>query len=325
MEQLVSLLAAHGPLVVFVATLLARIGAPVPATPFLIVAGALSVGGTVSLPAIVAAALIGNLVGDGAWFLAGRRWGLRVLRLLCRISLSADACVARSESILGRWGGLSLLAAKFVPGVSVVAPPMAGAMGMTNARFLAYETGAALAWTLALVMLGRAFHGAIEDVLALLSSVGLAAFGLMVVMLAIYGGWRLHQRGQAARVEDVAFIEVEALRAAMAQGQPPVLVDLRSEDTRSLDSRAVSGAIGMPATHLVARLPADFRGRDLVLFCDCPDDVGAVSAARLLQKAGFTNVRVLAGGLDGWMAAAARVASTERPEAGHRKLAVGLS
>lgn len=135
MNEFVSLLASQGPAVVFVATLATRLGAPVPAVPFLIVAGGLTFGGQVSFLAVTLAAVLGNILGDGVWFIAGRRWGYRVMRLLCRISLSPDSCVKHSESILGRWGGLSLIAAKFVPGVSVVAPPMAGALGMSNLGF----------------------------------------------------------------------------------------------------------------------------------------------------------------------------------------------
>ena len=141
MNELLSLLASQGIVLVFLVTLATRLGAPVPAVPFLVVAGGLTVGGQLPFVAVVLAAVLGNILGDGVWFLAGRRWGYRVMRLLCRISLSPDSCVRRSESILGRWGGWSLIAAKFVPGVSVVAPPMAGALGMSNLRFLAYEMG----------------------------------------------------------------------------------------------------------------------------------------------------------------------------------------
>ena len=132
MNDFVPLLASQGAALVFAATLATRLGAPVPAVPFLVVAGGLTVGGQLSVVAVVLAAVLGNILGDGVWFLAGRRWGYRVMRLLCRISLSPDSCVRRSESILGRWGGWSLIAAKFVPGVSVVAPPMAGALGMST-------------------------------------------------------------------------------------------------------------------------------------------------------------------------------------------------
>ena len=160
MNDVISLLAVQGPALVFVVTLVTRLGAPLPAVPFLVVAGGLTVGGQVSFVALTVAAVLGNILGDGAWFIAGRLWGYRVMRVLCRISLSADSCVKRSESIIGRWGGLSLLASKFVPGVSVVAPPMAGALRMSNIRFLCYETLGALVWTLGFLMLGRAFHTA---------------------------------------------------------------------------------------------------------------------------------------------------------------------
>ena len=126
MSQLLALVIAHGTLLVFAATLAARIGAPVPAAPVLVLAGGLAAMGQLSWFAALAAAIVANIIGDGLWFWAGRHYGSRVLRLLCRISLSPDSCVRQSEAFILRWGGSSLIAAKFIPGISVVAPPMAG-------------------------------------------------------------------------------------------------------------------------------------------------------------------------------------------------------
>ncbi|MBO9515979.1 MAG: VTT domain-containing protein [Variovorax sp.] len=302
MNDFVALLASQGPALVFVATLAARLGAPVPAVPFLVVAGGLTVGGGLSFLAVTLAALAGNILGDGAWFVAGRRWGYRVMRLLCRISLSADSCVERSESILGRWGGLSLIAAKFVPGVSVVAPPMAGALGMSNARFLAYETVAALIWTLGFLLLGRAFHGAIHDVLAVLSGVGATAAAVFAVLLGAFAAWRYGQRRVALRANDVDRIEVGALRAALAAGMDVTVIDVRSEEARQLDGRVIPGAIGVSLKHIPSRIDGFADGRELVVYCDCPEDGGAIAAARLFIAAGVPRVRVLAGGIDAWMA-----------------------
>ncbi len=315
MNELLALLAAHGAAVVFLATLAARLGAPVPAVPFLIVAGGLSVGGQVSFPGVVLAAVVGNILGDGAWFLAGRRWGYRVMRLLCRISLSADSCVQRSESILGRWGGLSLILAKFVPGVSVVAPPMAGALGMSNTRFLSYETAAALIWTLGFLLLGRVFHSAINDVLAVLSNIGLTAAVFCGVMLLLFLAWRYYMRRLALSADDIAHIDVDALRAALAGGNGPTVVDVRAAASRAIDDRAIPGAVGIELKRLPGDLGALADGRELVLFCDCPDDASAIAAARVLLAAGLPRVRVLAGGLDAWMAAEAVAALDPRPVA----------
>ncbi|MDQ7958846.1 MAG: VTT domain-containing protein [Rhodocyclaceae bacterium] len=307
MNDLVSLLATQGPAVVFLVTLAARLGAPVPAVPFLVVAGGLAVGGTaLNAAAIVAASLLGNLLGDGAWFLAGRRWGYGVMRLLCRVSLSADTCVSRSESILGRWGGLSLIAAKYVPGVSVVAPPMAGAIGMSNARFLAYETAGALVWTLGYLLLGAVFHAAIRDVLAVLANIGLAATAVGGALLLAFLVWRYRQRRLARRADDITTISVDALRSALAQGRAPTVVDVRGEQVRALDPRAIPGAVGFALAELPHGLGALADGRELVLFCDCPDDASAVAAARVLMAAGLPRVRVLAGGLSAWTASDAQ-------------------
>lgn len=304
MNDLVSLLATQGPAVVFLVTLAARLGAPVPAVPFLVVAGGLAVGGTaLNAAAVIAASLLGNLLGDGAWFLAGRRWGYGVMRLLCRVSLSADTCVSRSEAILGRWGGLSLIAAKYVPGVSVVAPPMAGAVGMSNARFLAYETIGALIWTLGYLLLGAVFHAAIRDVLAVLADIGLAATAVGGALLLAFLVWRYRQRRLARRADDIVTISVEALRGALAQGRAPTVVDVRGEQVRALDPRAIPGAVGFALRELPHALGPLADGRELVLFCDCPDDASAVAAARVLMAAGLPRVRVLAGGLSAWTAA----------------------
>lgn len=305
MDELLALIAGHGATVVFLATLAARLGAPVPAVPFLIVAGGLSVGGQVSFAAVVLAAVIGNILGDGAWFLAGRRWGYRVMRLLCRISLSADSCVQRSESILGRWGGLSLVLAKFVPGVSVVAPPMAGALGMSNLRFLSYETAAALIWTLGFMLLGRVFHAAIQDVLAVLSNIGLTAAVFCAAMLLLFLAWRYYMRSAALNADDIAHIDVATLRAAMGGGDGPTVIDVRATASRAIDDRVIPGAVGIELRRLPKDLGALADGRELVVFCDCPDDASAVAAAHVLMAAGLPRVRVLAGGLDEWMAAEA--------------------
>src|SRR3546814_9980077 len=68
----------------------------------------------------------GGRFGDSIWYVAGRRHGFRVLRLLCRLSLSQDSCVRRTEAFFFKRGIRILLVARFVPGLSVVSVPMSG-------------------------------------------------------------------------------------------------------------------------------------------------------------------------------------------------------
>jgi membrane protein DedA with SNARE-associated domain len=89
---------------VFANVLLQQFGVPVPTLPTLVVAGALSVTGTISAPAALVAATVASLLADTVWYAAGIRYGRPVLTTLCRISLSPDSCVRQSEDRLARWG-----------------------------------------------------------------------------------------------------------------------------------------------------------------------------------------------------------------------------
>ena len=137
MEHITSLLAQYGLLLVFTNVLLAQAGLPLPALPTLIVAGALVRDGQLSLAMVLLVAVVASLLGDLPWYAAGRRAGYRVLRVLCRVSIEPESCVSQTESIYERWGAPSLLVAKFVPGFSTVAPPVAGAMRRAAARAIA--------------------------------------------------------------------------------------------------------------------------------------------------------------------------------------------
>ena len=136
MTQLIQLLVVRGVPLVWLNVFLEQLGVPVPAVPTLIVAGALSRDNRMSSTHVIVAAVVASLIADWIWFILGRCFGYRILRTLCRISLSPDSCVRDTEERFERWGLKSLLFAKFVPGFSTVAPPLAGAGGNPTAAFL---------------------------------------------------------------------------------------------------------------------------------------------------------------------------------------------
>lgn len=303
MSPLIALVVTHGTLLVFAATLAARIGVPVPAAPFLVIAGGLAAAGQLSWVAALAAAIVANIIGDGLWFWAGRRHGYRVLRLLCRISISPDSCVRQSEAFILRWGGSSLIAAKFVPGVSVVAPPMAGALGMSLPVFLGFETLSAAIWAALFLGIGWIFAGQIQQVIDLLSTLGTAAVVLLLVIAAVYLALRYWRRRRFLAGVAMARIEIAELRALIDAGAPPVIVDVRSDAARTVDERRLPGAIAVELKDIVRRAREWPTDRELVLYCNCPNEASAASAAGQLAANGFTRARPLAGGLEAWVAA----------------------
>jgi membrane protein DedA with SNARE-associated domain/rhodanese-related sulfurtransferase len=302
MGDLIALLVEHGVGVVFAATLLARVGAPVPASPLLVVAGGLAVGGQLSLAAVVAVSLAANLLGDAVWYQAGRHYGHRVMRLLCRISISPDSCVRQSEALIGRWGGSSLVAAKFVPGVSVVAAPMAGALGMSVRRFIAFDLLAAAVWTAAFLGLGMVFSRQIQQVLDVLAGAGMLALAVLAALLAAMLALRFWRRRRFLRALDVERIDVEALHQLMLQEKAPMVIDVRSAIGTQADGRRIPGAVVIELHAMAAYAPALPRDREVVLYCDCPNEVSAARAAGLLVQAGL-RARALKGGLDAWIEA----------------------
>lgn len=112
--------------VVFVNVLLQQIGLPVPAVPTLLLAGSLAATSG-SLGQILAAAVVASVIADWIWYLTGKLFGYRVLAGLCKLSINPSSCVSLTEARFIRWGVSSLVVAKFIPGFSTVAPPIAGA------------------------------------------------------------------------------------------------------------------------------------------------------------------------------------------------------
>jgi membrane protein DedA with SNARE-associated domain/rhodanese-related sulfurtransferase len=301
MRELIPLLIAHGALIVFVITLAARIGAPLPAAPLLVVAGGVATAGQLSLAICLIASVIANLLGDAVWYQAGRWRGHRVMKLLCKISLSPDTCVRQSEGILSKWGGSSLIAAKFLPGISVVAAPMAGALGMTWTRFLAYDFGAALIWSVVFLALGIFFAGQIEIVLDFMTEFGTIAAVVVAIVLAVMVTARYLKRRWMLSERYAPRIAVTELRELIRRGEAPIVIDVRSSIATMHDSRRLPGAI----TATLAQLPVTAselpRDREIVLYCNCPNEVSALRGVRILADLGLHRSRALVGGLDAWI------------------------
>lgn len=302
-HEIIALIAQYGLLLVFLNVLAAQAGVPVPAVPTLVVAGALAAGDRLSLAGIVAAALAGSLLGDLAWYLAGRRYGARVMRTLCRISLSPDSCVKQSELRFQRWRGQVLLVAKFVPGLSMLAPPLVGAMGLSPRHFVLLDGLGALLWAAVAIALGYAFAGEIDRVLDAVANAGTVAVEVAAALLAAYVLVKWWRRERLLRALRMARIGVEELALAIAAGRAPVVIDVRSAVARQLDDRIIPDALLTDVEGIVQAVDAIPLDRELVVYCNCPNEVSAARAAQALMARGYRRVRPLQGGLDAWDAA----------------------
>jgi membrane protein DedA with SNARE-associated domain len=267
MQALLDFLVRHGYLVVFVWVLIAQAGLPLPALPVLIAAGALAGMGKLEPMAVVLLSLAASLISDAAWFQLGRRRGGSVLKFLCRVSLEPESCVKRTEDTFARRGGVTVVFAKFVPGLNTVAPPLAGMAGMTWPRFLWLDGAGAVLWTLAAVVPGYLFSDELERVAEAAALTGAWVLGILGAIVVLYVLAKFVARQRLLRRLRVARVTPEELHGLLRREPAPFVVDLRGRIHVAADPHVIPGALLLNADELDGRHAEIPRDRDVVIYC----------------------------------------------------------
>jgi membrane protein DedA with SNARE-associated domain len=171
-----------------------QLGLPVPALPALVLAGALAAKDVAWACEVFAASVAAATVADSLWYVAGRRFGHAAVRILCVLSLTPEKCVNDTELRFNRWGGFALIFSKFVPGLSVVAPPLAGALRMPWWRFLPATIVASALWAGALLLVGMLMGRQVRQLLSRITPYGGVVLVAAALAVAIYLGLRWYQK-----------------------------------------------------------------------------------------------------------------------------------
>jgi membrane protein DedA with SNARE-associated domain/rhodanese-related sulfurtransferase len=295
----------HAYAILFLWVLLEQLGVPFPSIPLLLTAGTLSATHRVHLIPAVFVVVLACLIADTTWYALGRRYGTRVISLLCRLSLEATTCVAKTEGYFTRRGPETLLFAKFVPGLSTVAPPIAGETGMRYSSFLLYDLSGTLLWSLSFLLAGHFFGDVAKRsqvFFALLSHFAVLVFVLLVLGFFL---WRvLKQRRFMAQVRELRIepAEVKAMLDQAGNGAVcrPYIIDLRHPLDYLPDPRVLPGAVRIGPAELALLADQIPRDRDIILYCTCPSEETSAKVALQLHRLGITRVRPLRGGFDGW-------------------------
>ncbi|MBY0401544.1 VTT domain-containing protein [Myxococcota bacterium] len=267
MPDFALLLASHGPWIIALAVLLDQLGIPIPSGPTLMLAGSMIASGELSGPGTLAAATLASLPPDLLWFELGRRRGQAVLGLLCRISLEPDSCVRTTRESFEKRGPGTLLFAKFVPGLQTVAPPLAGAGGMSLVRFLVFDSVGALLFNLTFLAAGYGLKAQIEAFLGILSVFGARLATVIVVSIVCWIAWKFFQRRRFLRLLHTARIDVGTLGEMLASETPPIVYDLRDRFSLASQGGRVPGARLMRIDELESRHAEIPRDREIVLYC----------------------------------------------------------
>jgi len=290
----------HAPVLLFIWIFIDQLGVPLPAVPLLLAAGALAGAGKASIVTTVGIAITASLLADVVWFSLGRRRGHHVLAWLCRITLEPDSCVRRAEEMFAARGLQALLVTKFLPGLNAVAAALAGVVGVHAGRFLIYATAAGLLWAGSWTGFGYFFSTAMPQLVPDAAHVGVPLVALIAAALAAYVVFKYAKRRRFLRSLRIARITPEELQARLVAGEPVIILDLRSALDLQMMPYTIPGALQMTPEDLAQRSGELPRGRDIVLYCTCPNEATSARAALRLRQAGITGVRPLLGGLDGW-------------------------
>jgi rhodanese-related sulfurtransferase len=126
---------------------------------------------------------------------------------------------------------------------------------------------------------------------------------VLVLLLGCYIAFKWWERRRFYAALDMARISVAELRRQMDDGTAPLIVDVRSSTAQTLELRRIPGALHVSVQDAALHLTGLPRDREIILYCNCPNEASAAKVARLLMDHGFEHVRPLAGGLDAWIEA----------------------
>ena len=300
MNAAMEYLKAHGLIIVFLWVLAEQAGFPIPASPLLLIAGSLCAAGFFHFTPVLLVAVVACLIADSLWFYLGRFKGGRVLAFLCRISMEPDSCVRRTHNLFTKYGVRGLVLSKFVPGLSTLAPPLAGMSGTSVAMFLLADFTGSLLYTGTFILGGYFFSNQIQQIMDALDSIGRGAMLLLGGMVIVYLAVKQWQRQRIIKELRMARITVKELRQKQNDGENMVIIDLRPGDEVKFDRATIPGAIHLALDDIDKRLHEFTSEREIVIYCSCPNEISSARLAMLLQSKGLKRVRPLLGGIDAW-------------------------
>ncbi|WNC93599.1 VTT domain-containing protein [Paraburkholderia sp. FT54] len=293
-----SAVSTWGGAVVFVNVLLTRLGVPIPAVPILLFAGSAIAAGTLSFWPVLGAAVLGALMGDGAWFTAGRLYGRKLIAALGRLSPAVDSKVDKARALFERFGVPLVSISKFVPGLALITPPLMGTTAVDARIYAAWDFAGAFAWAAFWLLGGAAAERQLHMLLDFVKARGGTVVDVLLATALVYLAFRLQQRRRARR----RFADAAAARAAAGGWRriaPPKVLDARPQAPSLEAPRRIPGALALDPNSQ-EQIDGALRTYDMVIYCICPDSATAVEITQRMRHNGYTRIRALRGGLDAW-------------------------
>ena len=187
---------------VFFILLACGFGIPIPEDITLIAAGILAYYKAADVWGMIAIGLAGVMVGDGAMFMLGRRYGLAIAKKPIIAKILPEARIQYVSEVLKKRGNKILFAARFMPGLRSPLFFTAGALGVPTRVFFCYDGMAALISVPAIIYSVYHFGHEMETIIATIRK---ANHGIVLVILLVVGffvgkWWLLKRRERIAKL-----------------------------------------------------------------------------------------------------------------------------
>lgn len=269
MSDLLSMLVRHGYSVIFGALFVEAMGFPLPAAIALIAAGAGIASHTLMGSGIVLAAVLALLAGDSAQFWLGRYTGWALLGFLCRLSMNPETCILQSAESFYKRGKVTIVIAKFIPGVNTMAAPLAGSMQMRYSQFLVLDLAGSFLYTLTYLLVGYLSRDFLAATLRSFYAAGRVMEAAVTLAVIAYAGFRIVQFRKYKIYDVVPRVQVGDLAARLTAGERDKLLiaDVRSHGYYDVGAERIHGSIRIEPNNLeeeIKNLPKD---KDIYLYC----------------------------------------------------------
>jgi membrane-associated protein len=158
-----------------------------PGDSLLFVVGALCGAGLLSLPIAMGVMLTAAILGDQCNYSIGRYFGPKVFQWEQSRFFNKRA-FNQAHEFYERYGGITIILARFMPFLRTFAPFVAGVAEMSRTKFTAYNVVGAFIWVVGVSGAGY-FFGNLPWVQANLSKI-IWAMILIPGLFVLYGAWK---------------------------------------------------------------------------------------------------------------------------------------
>jgi membrane protein DedA with SNARE-associated domain len=269
MNDLFSMMARHGYALTFALLFAEAIGLPFPAAIALVAAGAAVASHTLSGAGVLLTAMVALIIGDTAQFWLGRYMGWALLGFLCRLSMNPETCILRSAESFYKRGKLTLVIAKFIPGINTMAAPLAGSMKMRFGQFLRLDFAGAMLYSVTYLLVGYLSRDFLAVTLRGFHAAGRAMEVVVIGALVVYAIYRAGQFRRLRKYRVMPRVQVEELAARLASDEANrvLIVDVRSHGYYDIGAERIKGSIRIEPNNLEEEIKNLPKHKDIYLYC----------------------------------------------------------